>query len=196
MNMKKCILFVFFLIPLMSDAQNFIKSYSAYRCWSPNTGTQNAANIATAVYFYDDHIRTFTGNFIYSGRNAEDALIYVPELQGSSILSTQMIIISSDFSQMREVQQSSFGGMTIQIIYDFQYIGDGDEPAKKMATTNYFLNKDYNDEPSSYTCKSCGGTGLCQYCNGTGNPTYSGESVCGICHGTGRCQGCHGKGKY
>ena len=77
MNMKKCILFVFFLIPLMSDAQNFIKSYSAYRCWSPNTGTQNAANIATAVYFYDDHIRTFTGNFIYSGRNAEDALIYV-----------------------------------------------------------------------------------------------------------------------
>lgn len=193
--MKKYLLLIFLSLPLLVSAQNFVKSYSAYRCLNPATGYQTAAYMATAVYFYDDYIRTFTGEFAYYCTNADGSRSYVPTQQGSSLLSTQMITISADYLQMREIQQSSFGGMSMQIIYDYQCIGDGDAPAKNMLNSNSSM---YNEGSgsSSYTCKSCGGTGLCEYCGGSGRPTYSGESFCGICRGTGKCQGCRGKGKY
>lgn len=195
METKPTILFLIaILFALCADAQNFVKSYSAYRAYNPSTGYQMAANQAMPIYFYDGYIKTSTGGkFVYGGSNLDGSRKYYPTQVGAPILSTQMIIISKDYSQMREIQQSSFGGMTMQIIYDYQYIGDGEEPAQRMMRG---YGREYEDSNSDYTCKSCGGSGDCEYCGGTGKPSYSGETVCGICHGTGRCQGCKGKGKY
>ena len=47
-----------------------------------------------------------------------------------------------------------------------------------------------------HVCSSCGGSGKCKYCYGTGRDEYGVNGKCGVCRGTGRCVGCEGKGGY
>ena len=44
-----------------------------------------------------------------------------------------------------------------------------------------------------YPCNSCGETGDCWNCFGTGKDPIT-RKTCNICHGTGKCQICRGKG--
>lgn len=46
------------------------------------------------------------------------------------------------------------------------------------------------------TCYSCGGSGRCRSCNGTGFSAYTDNGNCKTCYGNGRCPGCRGSGHY
>lgn len=50
---------------------------------------------------------------------------------------------------------------------------------------------------TKYKCSSCNGTGLCEFCGGSGwhYNKYDGKRhICNSCSHTGRCQKCNGKG--
>lgn len=48
------------------------------------------------------------------------------------------------------------------------------------------------------TCRSCGGSGICYWCSGTGDIWYMPEysNWCAACQGTGICSTCDGKGWF
>jgi len=56
------------------------------------------------------------------------------------------------------------------------------------------------DHPSKRQCQSCGGTGRCPYCRGSGLFNYYVRqrpemySKCNYCNGTGSCTSCNGRG--
>ena len=86
-------------------------------------------------------------------------------------------------------------GMTLQMEYHFNYIGEGSQPAERMmgASSGQY---DYDDDDEAITCHSCHGSGRCKHCNGSGKYSYARDGRCGVCRGTGRCAGCDGKGFY
>ncbi len=196
------------ILPLALHGQNFVKSYMAYSCWSQKTGSSSCPNLSLIVKFYDDYIQTFNGKFYYSETTPEGNKCYAPLQQGNPALQTIGMIVSKDYSQVREVQQSTMGGMSIQIIYDYSYLGDGAEPAMQ-ATPQYNYGGGYDSYgsgsggSSSLQCSGCGGTGACTGCGGTGAMkgeyyyTGGGSYVtnCPVCNGTGRCGVCHGSGR-
>lgn len=47
------------------------------------------------------------------------------------------------------------------------------------------------------SCNPCGGTGVCDMCNGKGQHSHTGSGkveTCKHCRGTGKCGYCHGSG--
>ena len=85
-------------------------------------------------------------------------------------------------------------GMTMQMVYNFQWIGDGSRPAERIMSAHA---PSFNNEgDGSITCHSCQGSGMCKYCQGSGRYEYGRNGRCGVCNGTGRCAGCNGKGSY
>lgn len=50
--------------------------------------------------------------------------------------------------------------------------------------------------PEWHNCSSCGGSGACQYCGGTGYYGYSRSGNCEVCYGTGQCVACDGAGGW
>ena len=54
----------------------------------------------------------------------------------------------------------------------------------------------YQMDEVERTCGSCGGTGNCKYCRGTGYDRTSKNNKCTVCKGNGRCVRCNGQGGY
>lgn len=175
-------------------AQNFTRSYGAVSCCS-STGTMMAAPSGMAAYadFYDDYVM-WNGmtKFVFDGTNADGSLRFYPVRKGPTALSTIGLLFSRDYKNVREVQQSSMMGMTIQIWYDYQYLGEGSHAALNLMGTT----PDYGDTDEPIQCHSCMGSGSCRYCNGTGRNEYTRDGRCGVCRGSRKCAGCNGKGTY
>ncbi len=79
-------------------------------------------------------------------------------------------------------------------------------PIYSSPNYNNMNSNSSNHNSSTYTtCTSCGGTGVCRWCNGTKGKWedvgyYTGRDVksfinCGSCNGSGKCPICYGRGK-
>lgn len=177
--------------------QNFTKSYSAVSCQT-NMGLRSApSGLATYVSFYDDYIVFFgVGKCLYTRTNYDGSVLYTPISQGMPTLKTTGILVSADYTRIQQIYTSYMMGMTMQMAYNFQWIGDGTQPAERImsASVPRFYNE--NEGDNSITCHSCNGSGMCKYCQGSGRYEYGRNGKCGVCNGTGRCAGCNGKGNY
>lgn len=176
-------------------AQKTTKSYSAISCQT-NMGLRAApSGLATYVHFYDDYIEFFgVGKCLYSRTNYDGSVLYTPISQGMPALRTTGILVSADCKNIQQIMLSSMMGMTMQMVYNFQWIGDGSRPAERIMSAHA---PSFNNEgDGSITCHSCQGSGMCKYCQGSGRYEYGRNGRCGVCNGTGRCAGCNGKGSY
>lgn len=185
--MKKILFFICLIFATIAQAQNFSKSYSAVSCYNQMGMQDCPVGMVTYIDFYDNYIYVMgLGKCNYSGINMDGSLSYTPTVQGSPILRTIGIIISKDYRRMQEIQISSMMGMTMQIVYNYQWIGDGRHAAENMMGSTPDINYD-----EDYTCSSCNGSKRCKFCSGTGRYEYSRNGKCGVCKGTGKCQACN-----
>lgn len=179
-------------------AQDFTKSYSCVSVQTSMGPQAPPAGMATWIEFYDDYIMVDGINkFTYDGDNYDGTQRYVATRQGPPALNTIGWLVLKDYSAVKQVVQSTMMGMTLQMEYYYNYIGEGSHPAQNMmggASSSYDYGSDDADEP--ITCHSCHGSGTCSNCNGSGQYAYSRNGRCGVCKGTGRCAGCSGKGTY
>ena len=197
--MKKKLSFLIFALMccLYTWAQNFTKSYGAVSCQT-SMGMQAApAGLATYITFYDDYIYYFgVGKCMYTRTNYDGSIVYTPTTQGPPALRTTAILVSKDYSRMQQVQVSTMMGMSMQMVYNYQWIGDGSHAAENLLGSGGSYYGDDDDDDSPITCHSCQGSGSCKYCYGSGRNQYTRDGRCGVCRGTGRCSGCNGKGHY
>lgn len=175
---------------LNAGAQDFTKSYSCVRVLTSMGPQAPPAGMATWIEFYDDYI--LVGGyekFVYSTTNFDGSMQFRATKPGPPAMNTIGWVVSKDFSSVKQVIQSSMMGMTMQMEYHFNYIGEGSHAAQNMmGSAPSYGGGDYD---SDYTCSSCGGTKQCKYCNGTGYYEYGRNGRCGVCRGTGRCQACN-----
>lgn len=175
---------------LNAGAQDFTKSYSCVRVLTSMGPQAPPAGMATWIEFYDDYI--LVGGyekFVYSTTNFDGSMQFRATKPGPPAMNTIGWVVSKDFSSVKQVIQSSMMGMTMQMEYHFNYIGEGSHAAQNMmGSAPSYGGGDYD---SDYTCSSCGGTRQCKYCNGTGSYEYGRNGRCGVCRGTGRCQACN-----
>ena len=193
MYLMKRVLFIVslaLLTILNAGAQDFTKSYSCVRVLTSMGPQAPPAGMATWIEFYDDYI--LVGGyekFVYSTTNFDGSMQFRATKPGPPAMNTIGWVVSKDFSSVKQVIQSSMMGMTMQMEYHFNYIGEGSHAAQNMmGSAPSYGGGDYD---SDYTCSSCGGTRQCKYCNGTGSYEYGRNGRCGVCRGTGRCQACN-----
>lgn len=187
--MRKILFICCLLTALIVHGQNFSKSYSAVSCYNQMGMQSCPAGMATYIDFYDDCIYVMgVGKCKYSGKNMDGSFRYTPISKGTPVLQTIGVNISSNYQNMQEIQLSTMMGMTMQIVYNYQWIGNGRHAAENlMGTTSGY----YNNDPDGYICSSCNGSRQCKFCGGTGAYVYSQNGRCGVCKGTGRCQACN-----
>ena len=200
--MKKIFITILLSIIIVNgiQAQEMTKSYSCVGVMSSMGVQAPPSGMATWIEFYDDYIMVMgVEEFTYGGRNPDGSLKYLATKQGPPALNTIGWVITSDYSNAKQVIQSTVMGMTMQMEYHFSYIGEGSNPAQNMlGSSGYSGGYSGGNSGSSHTqCLSCYGSGSCQACGGTGQSMARG----GKCHacdrtGNGKCAGCHGKGYY
>lgn len=180
-----------------ATAQEFTKSYGCVRVLTSMGPQAPPAGMATWIEFYDDYILVMGyEKFVYSTTNFDGSMQFLATKSGPPAMNTIGWVVSEDFSSVKQVVQSNMMGMTMQMEYHFNYIGEGSHAAQNLmgaGSSNYGYD-DGDDEP--ITCLSCYGSGACSNCNGSGQYAYSRDGRCGVCRGTGRCAGCNGKGIY
>ena len=191
-----CIVVLTFITICSVRAQEFTKSYG---CVGVNTtmGAQAPpVGLATWIEFYDNYIMVMgIERFNYGGTNFDGSRQYWAVRQGQPAMNTVGWLVSKNYSSVKQVVESTMMGMTMQMEYLFNYIGEGSSAAQNMLGSSSGTMGDY-DYDSQITCHSCHGSGLCKHCNGSGRYSYSRDGRCGVCRGTGRCAGCDGKGSY
>ena len=194
--MKRVLIIILMTLVVSSlSAQNFTKSYSCVSVATSMGPQAPPASLATWIEFYDDYIMVMgMERFRYGGRNPDGSLKYWATKQGMPALNTIGWVVSSNYSSVKQVVQSTMGGMTMQMEYDYNYIGEGEYAAQSMMGGADSGGWDSDDEP--LTCQTCYGSGACKYCNGSGRDPYMRDGRCGVCRGTRRCSGCNGKGTY
>ncbi len=196
----------FVLISVMFSglSAQVVKSYAAFSCMSSMGPQAIPGKMAMYLTFYDGYIVTMTGEkFSYQATNSDGSRQYYPTSSGNPALSTVGILVSADRTRVREIQQSTMMGMTMQLTYEYQYIGDGSEPACQYANSGGSYNGATGGYSGGYssssrdwaTCSSCRGTGSCKLCGGTGLNAYTRNGRCGGCS-HGKCPACDGKGGY
>lgn len=201
MKNRFLLLFLFIILGIsILRAQNFTKSYQASGCIS-SAGAQAApAGMVMYIDFYSNYIKLMGyEKYVYQQTNNDGSILYSPVNSGSPALRTVGVVVAKDCSAVRVFQQSTVMGMTMQIIYDYYYIGEGSQPAVSIlnALSGYrTYGGSYGGSDSSMQCSSCSGSGSCKYCYGTGRDEYTRNGRCGVCNGTGRCAGCNGRGRY
>lgn len=195
--MNKIILF-FLCICYLSIATyaQTTKSYAVTRVIGSN-GPQAVPTMAMTIEFHDGYL-LLNGieKYNYSAKNYDGSIQYVPATYSNPTLRTTGILVSNDYSVVRQFTQSSIMGMKIELIYDYMYLGDGYEPAQNYISSssgNYSGNDNTRDWSD---CSSCGGSGRCKYCDGSGRDEYTRDGRCGVCRGKGKCVGCDGKGGF
>lgn len=178
-------------------AQEFTLSYG---CVGISTSMGPQAPIpgqATWIEFYDDYILVMGyEKFTYGGKNLDGSMKFWATKQGPPAMNTIGWVVSKDYSSANKVVESKMMGMTAQMVYQYQFIGEGSKPAQRMMGASSFQHGYDDEDDSSITCHSCHGNGACKYCHGSGRYAYSRDGRCGVCRGTGRCAGCNGKGNY
>lgn len=173
-----------------ATAQDFTKSYGCVSVQTSMGPQAPPAGMATWIEFYDDYIMVGGINkFTYDGNNYDGTRRYVATRQGPPALNTIGWLVSKDYSAVKQVVQSTMMGMTLQMEYYYNYIGEGSHPAQNMmGSASSYSGGGYD---SDYTCSSCMGTRQCKFCSGTGMYEYGQNGRCGVCRGTGRCQACN-----
>ena len=133
MKKKLSCIIIALMCCLYTWAQNFTKSYGAVSCQT-SMGLQAApAGLATYITFYDDYIIYFgVGKCVYTRTNYDGSVVYTPTTQGTPALRTTAILVSKDYSRMQEVQVSTIMGMSMQMVYNYQWIGDGSHAAENL----------------------------------------------------------------
>ena len=197
--MKKRVFLLSFcvLCCIYAWSQNSTKSYGAVSCQTSMGLRAAPSGLATYIHFYDDYIDFFgVGKCLYTKTNYDGSVLYTPISQGIPALRTVGILVSEDYKMVQQVIVSSMMGMTMQSVYNFQWIGDGTRAAENIMSAHNPQYYGGSGESSTLTCHSCQGSGMCKYCHGSGRYTYSQNGNCGVCYGTGRCSGCDGKGRY
>ena len=196
--MKKLFICLIFASLGITDilAQNFTKSYGAVSCQGPTGMTSVPAGMATYVDFYDDYVFVMgNGKFKYYNTNYDGSKVYKAVRQGPPAMNPIAVVIAKNYSAMNLIVQSSMMGMSIQMVYNYQWIGDGSRAAENLMSAGSFSYESFDDNNEKITCHSCQGSGLCKYCNGSGRSAYTRDGRCGVCR-NGRCAGCNGKGYY
>lgn len=187
--MRKILFLLFVICCTCTKAQLFTKSYSAVKNYSISSMgvIQGVPMGAQYIDFYDNYIVLwgFGNKYVYKTTNLDGSRQYVPVKPTGYPVQEVGIIISKDCSYFKHIQQMPVMNMTVQMITEYSWIGDGAEPAQSLL----------NSYSNTYVeCSSCRGTGNCKFCQGTGRDEYTRNGRCGVCRGTGRCAGCNGKG--
>lgn len=178
-----------------------IVSYALTRSYSPQTGGSLPCSINNSLYLvFEDNTVTHPlyGTLYATQSNYDGSTVYSPLYSENGALYLQGLVVSQDHRQIREISASSMMGMTLQMISEYSYIGDGKEPALNYsgASARAFISGNPDPGYQNITCHSCGGSGVCKYCGGSGKDQYTSNGRCGVCNGRGRCAGCDGKGSY
>lgn len=176
------------------------KSYAASSCMTSLGAQPVPPNMSMCLTFYDNYIVTMSGEkFSYRATNFDGSRQYYPVSAGNPALRTVGILVSADLMRVREVQQSTMMGMTMQLTYEYQYIGEGTEPAYNYSGAaagggGYSGGSSHSSKDWSQ-CSSCMGSGNCKLCGGSGKNAYTRD---GRCHGCrhGKCPACDGKGGW
>lgn len=193
------LLICYLCISIEVQAQT-VRSYAATRVVG-TSGPQEVPTLAVTIEYIDGYILlNGVEKFIYRTSNYDGSMQYYPSVVGNSAIRTTGILISKDYSYIRQFTESIIMGMRMELIYDFTYIGDGYEVAQNYmglsiggdtgGHSHDHGSRDWAD------CSSCNGSGRCKYCGGTGRYEYARDGRCGVCKGTGRCVACDGKRGY
>ncbi len=177
-----------------------VKSYAATSAVS-TMGPQEVPPLAITIEFHDGYfLLNGVEKFVYRTKNYDGSMQFYPAVLGDPTLRTTGILVSEDYSYIRQFTESIMMGMRMELVYDFSYIGDGYEAAQYyMENSNGGYSGGHSHGSSSRDwadCSSCNGTGRCKYCGGSGQDEYTRDGRCGVCRGTGRCAGCDGEGGY
>lgn len=194
-----CLWICMFIIFMDCHAQD-VKSYAAVSAMG-STGPQAVPTLAITIEYYDGYfLLNGIEEYVYKTENYDGSMQYYPTVVGSPTLRTTGILVSEDYSYVRQFTESIMMGMKMELVYDFAYIGDGYEAAQNyMGISNGGYSGGHSHGNSSRDwsdCSSCNGSGRCKYCGGSGRDAYTRDGRCGVCRGTGKCAGCDGKGGY
>lgn len=196
MNVNKIILLCWLsCVSIFANAQ-IVKSYAAINVVG-TTGPQTVPRLAITIA-YDNVCLILNGveKYVFRSTNFDGSMLYIPAVSGNPALRTTAILVSNDHSYIRQFTQSCVMGMTLELVYDYAFIGNGHEPAYNyMGSTSGIplINSDTRDWAD---CYSCGGSGMCKNCGGSGRDEYTRSGKCGVCRGSGKCPGCDGKRGY
>lgn len=188
-----------FIISMSCQAQN-IKSYAATSVMG-TTGPQAVPTLAITIEYHDGYfLLNGVEKYIYRTKNYDGSMQYYPAVVGNPTLRTTGILVSKDYSYVRQFTESIMMGMKMELVYDYSYIGDGYEAAQNyMGFSNGSYSGGHSHSNSSRDwadCSICNGTGRCKNCGGSGRDAYTRDGRCGVCRGTGKCAGCNGKRGY
>lgn len=179
----------------MGNAQ-IVKSYAATGVVGPN-GPQAAPTLAITIEYYDGCLLlNGVEKYVYRAKNYDGSMQFYPEVIGNPALRTTGILVSGDYSRVRQFTESIMMGRRLEVVYDYSYIGDGYEPAQKYMGSSGGGYSGGSNSRDWEDCYSCGGSGRCKSCGGSGRYEYARDGRCGVCRGTGRCAGCDGKGGF
>ncbi len=177
-----------------------VRSYGAISV-TGTMGPQSVPHLAISIEYHDGYI-LLNGyeKYVYRATNYDGSMQYYPVSSGDPTLRTTGILISGDYSYVRQFSESIMMGMRMELVYDFSFIGNGYEAAQNYMGTNsggYYGGSSYGNSSRDWAnCSSCGGAGRCSYCGGSGRDSYTSTGRCEVCRGTGKCAGCDGKGGY
>lgn len=172
-----------------------VKSYAAVSV-TGTTGPQPVPTLAISIEYHDGYfLLNGLEKYVYRTTNYDGSKQYYPVVTGNPTLRTTGILVSKDYSYIRQFQESIMLGMRMEIVYDYSYIGDGYKVAQEYMG-NSRGHSHGNNSRDWADCSSCNGTGRCKYCGGSGRDSSTHNGRCGVCLGTGRCAACNGERGY
>ena len=129
-KIRKFLLLISFLCLSLGLSAQTIKSYAATGAYG-TMGPQPTPNLAISITFYNGYL-LLNGieKFVYKATNYDGSMQYYPAVLGNPTLRTTGILVSKDFSYIRQFSESMMMGRRMELVYDFTYIGEGYEPAQ------------------------------------------------------------------
>lgn len=215
----KTFCFRLFALLLFSFASSgaYAHDYKLVRTYDANG---NVVKTAT----YDSYVYVNLLDYEFLGNRSFTAMYGVYNVQGDSFVATssmtynyyatnngwyifvctigyhsEYLYVKTDMSRVRSTYMAGGNGkyneyvkctLPKKDIMGPTYGGGGGVSNSNTMMNNVHGAKDWHN------CSSCGGSGKCKECYGTGRYEYGENGKCGVCRGTGRCVGCEGKGGY
>lgn len=203
-----CSLMLLAWMPVLCQAQ-VSKSYMYSHTIDAQTGQMSSVGTTyhmTYYTFYDDYVETSLGRkYARVSRNQDGSVNYASNPDPNmSMADVVALVVSSDYSKVVEVMNSTFMGMTLTSYSYYNYVADGKDASYQNAETNRRINSqsDRRNSRDSGNCSSCGGTGVNPTPNSGGSRTSwvahynSAGSKCPYCgkytkHFHDRCARCN-----